>query len=242
MIYRYSSKRAPHTHTLNRSFPIGLLRFVNMLIHIWILRRRTWHATSPKCMYAQEPFFPHYLLRQGSLEWPDLRPPGLSPKIQPAFICFCVSWDCSYHLGPTLGFQKWTPIGSSEQPLLFRELSFCRLYTHVQIRCCPCGYSCLAQADSRWVTWINFLETLELGRREWFGFCSCGWIYSMYTGEMPWWYFLPWWYSWWYFLSPKKTGRGGKKEEVKRRPWWSSGLWFLLSLQALFHSCSCTFK
>lgn len=157
----------------------------------------------------------------------------LSPKIQPAFICFWISWDCSYHLSP----NSWLPELNTHRIVWTTSAFQGTILLHIVHICINMLLSLWLQlfdpADSRWVTLINFLGTLELGGREWFGLCSYGWIYSIYIGEVSWWYFLS--------RGPEKPREGEEKEEEKRRPWWNSGLWFLLSPQASFYSHTCTF-
>lgn len=195
MIYRYSSKRRLHTHTYcydlkqNSSFPIGLLRFVSALIHMWILKRRTWHATSPKCTCAQKPLFPHYLLRWGSLEGPDFMPPALGchPRVSRHSFASESVRIVLYHLGPTPGFQSWTPRRLSEQALVFRELSL----LYIAHKCTNTLLSLRLQLFKPGRLKMSHLDQLpwDFGAGKegvvWFQFC--GWIYSMYTGELPWW-------------------------------------------------------
>lgn len=165
-IHRYGLK-------LNRSFPTRLPRVVHMLTHM--------AGSISKMFVSPEIFFfliPRVLLKTGlfGMTSPQASCSRWSPKIQPIVICFWLAWECSCCLNPSLGSQNWTCLGLSEQLLLFRE----PVLLHSVHKCTNMMLSLWLQlCDPSWATQINFLETLEPGKRRWFGLSSCRWICSI---------------------------------------------------------------
>lgn len=149
----------------------------------------------------------------------------LSPKIQPVLICFSVSWDSSYHLGPTLGFQNWTPMWLSwttsafQGPVLLHNV---HMYTtnmllSLWLRLFDPGWLKMSHSDR--LPWdfgtgkervVSLLVDGSIGCT--LGSCPGG----IFCQE-----------------GPRKLGKGERRRRRREGPEFH---------QPLFHLCSCTFE